>query len=142
MQMSVSRRCKPPGCRRYSARYETATPSLFPFSVRYPTGERERARASNIRFKLSNWISAPEALGSSPKFAKRVRNANRDSEDRDWAERIRLFERSLDFQSRSIDLRQYNSALHVYLRCPFICTHTISMNRYSFNRILYVSKRN
>lgn len=62
--------------------------------------EEERRRASNIRFKLSNWISATEALGSGPKFAKRARNANRDGEDRDRAERIGLFERSLDFQSR------------------------------------------
>lgn len=84
--------------------YNPFAVSILRSSVRGREGEgegrEEKGQASNIRFKLSNWISATEALGSSPKFAKRARNANRDGEDRDWAERIGLFESSLDFQSR------------------------------------------
>lgn len=94
--------------------------------------EREREKAgSNIRFKLSNWISAPEALGSGSKFAKRARNANRDGEDRYWAEQIGPFERSLDFQSRlqtcaNITVR-YMSGVPLFAN--YLYKSTITSNR-------------
>ena len=92
---------------RLSATAIPRTPKLQPFRRFHSpfVGERDRkgkeGEQANIRFrfKLSNWISATETLRSGPKFTKRVRNANRGGEDRDRAERIGLFESSLDFQS-------------------------------------------
>lgn len=105
-----------------------------PFVGRAIQWERERERekaGSNIRFKLSNWIFAPEALGSGSKFAKRARNANRDGEDRYWAERIGPFERSLDFQSRlqtcaNITVR-YMSGVPLFAN--YLYKSTITSNR-------------
>lgn len=120
--MSVSRRYKPPGCRRYSPCHETATLSLFPFSVcRWSHSTRGRVRERWHRISGLNYQTGyPHrklSVPSSPNAPEtRIETAKIE------IGRIRAIREISRLSIALVDSRQYNSALHLHLRCPLICT--------------------